>query len=143
MIVTAVAWAFGGALTIHALYAVVKGRASLRWPSTLGTVTTTLVQTNKSSGLPMHRARVSYRYTVDGVTHTGTTAFYGDQLLIPLAASLERKLEGLRGDGEVRVHYNPAKPGQAVLEPGVHWQAFALAVAGLGFFVWGLFLLGS
>lgn len=133
--------------------------ASQRWPSAPGTITQAGViaeereeaDDERSDGLAQvtmrYRADVRFSYTVNGrVFHAdrwkwGLTAYYPDE------AAAAAVIARYRAGAPVRVFYNPANPGEAVLEPGNSGGSFAQLVfavmfAGAGALMWWAFSMG-
>lgn len=134
---------FGGlglGLLLFARNARRKAQASLSWPTVPGTVSVSDVKYDVStSGSGDNEFQtetftpvVKYQYSVQGVEHTGSRIAFGamNQSQNAAHAVVARYPVG----ASVTVHYNPEKPGEAVLETRASGGT-ALAVLG------GLFLL--
>jgi len=111
-------------------------RASRDWPSVEGTITVSDVvrETERTSATDMKRtsvtwrAKVAYRYVVDGTSYEGTRIAYGayDTAERERAA---RTVARYPVGHTVVVFYKPADPAESVLEPGtagVPWFFLAL-----------------
>ncbi|HYF62828.1 MAG TPA: DUF3592 domain-containing protein [Herpetosiphonaceae bacterium] len=102
-----------------------SGWSSRRWPHCPGTIIESTVRHIHRSAIPI----VRYAYEVDGQAHTGDTVQF---LLAPSAAddAPARYPPG----ATAQVFYNPARPEQATLQPGVPLStlAFVLVVVALG-----------
>ena len=135
-----------GLVVLFGLYLVLKGArnvqlavASVKWPTTSGTVlrsdTTRDVvhSTRTTSGSVTFSTKTVIRYAVNGhdyttdVLHFGQTLGSGDKSVAALQAL--RYPAGKK----VTVSYNPSNPAVAVMKPGLHAEAFWLPGAGLAF----------
>jgi len=104
-----------------------QGAASLTWPSTTGTVTSSEVARYKTRGAPQFMAKVGFDYAVDGATFSGNRLRFGNYA----AAEAKAKEDAAKYPvgAKVDVRYDPSSPARSVLEPG-----------NAGFSVWGLVL---
>ena len=96
-----------------------NARASLKWPITRGTVITSEVKTTSDSGKSgyQHSANIRYTYRVDGKDYTSGKIVVGDYS--SNSSRRARKLTSrYRKGSQVKIYYNPVKPGEAVLKPG-------------------------
>jgi len=140
MIVAVAAGLIGVILIGHGVRFWLKGQASLAWPEIAATPSTAVVLHDATHDLPTYRASVRYSYRYDGVTYEGDTAFFGDRLWVPFSGHLRGRTAVLEVDHEVVVRVNPNRPAESVVDPGIHWHAYAAALAGLGFIIWGMVL---
>lgn len=142
----AVCLAILGLIIAGGLYFVIKGArniqrslASVHWPTTTGTVTSSETNATATRGDRRTAGSITYytdtkvHYEVDGrgystdLVHFGQTFGSGD--------SSEAALKRMRypPNKAVTVSYNPAAPEVAALRPGLHSDAFWLVIAGLAF----------
>lgn len=100
-----------------------KEKAAASWPQVMGTVHFSFVGTqhvatgssSRSSTETRHAPRVSYTYDVDGKEFKSTRIGFGNYSR--RSADAGRKVaERYPKGADVSVHYNPAKPSEAVLE---------------------------
>ncbi len=130
----------GGALVVGSLFMVWKGLRTRGWAATWGRVTFSemITEERKTSSMgPSHRAKVVYEYEVQG------KPFTSDSVLLVGTVSVRREQEIVNRypvGRSVHVHYNPAKPEEALLEPGVTRSTFAAMGIGAGLFLVGLVL---
>jgi Protein of unknown function (DUF3592) len=135
------------------VYGLQQTRASARWPTASGTVTQSDVieeeiedtdnDNDKSSIRKIHRYQVDLRYAYQVGKHdfvgfalnSGWTGIYGTREAAEKAAA-----QYARGQPVV-VHYDPAQPGNAVLEPGSRKGSMAPLIFGLIFGVAGAAML--
>lgn len=106
----------GALLMAYGLRVVFKANASLHWPSADGVIAVS--GTAEAMGddgflIPF----VSYTYRV------GKSGFYSDRLAFPSGGAEPPKkarkiVDRYPAGKQVKVYYNPARPGEAVLEPG-------------------------
>lgn len=111
-----------GPLTWH-------GLRSASWPTAPGVVTDSRVTLSLSSGTTRYWAHVEAAYTVMGRPYRTQRRTYrsSESAESAVRGAVARYPEGRT----VRVHYDPAVPARAVLEPGtdpVVFGAFALTV---------------
>ncbi|MBE2295582.1 MAG: DUF3592 domain-containing protein [Phycisphaerales bacterium] len=119
--------------------------ASEKWPSTMGTVRNrelmSVEMLQKNTVVTAYEARVEFEYPVAGTTHHGDLlAFCQPPSLI--RTPVEARLARYSVNASVEVHYDPADPARAVLEPGhaedctpildMAWRELLLSF-GLGF----------
>jgi hypothetical protein len=98
---------------------VVQGALSEGWPTTAGSIVSSQVTSEvNDDGTRMYGAEVRYRYTVDGSAHESSRISFGwmgSSIQSQAQARVDRHPVGKK----VRVHYDPSRPGEAVLEPGI------------------------
>ncbi len=143
------------ALFVLGLKNISRGVLSRGWPTSEAVVARvemtshTSRDTRRQSSTTTYHAELSFRYAVGGHEYTTDQVSWGQTLgsgdpteAVVLALSYP---EGRR----VRVHYNPAKPDEAVVKPGLTGSAFLLPGAAvvfllfLGpacFMIWRMFL---
>jgi Protein of unknown function (DUF3592) len=98
-------------------------RESPAWPSVQGEIVTSRVvaqnETGDAHGTSGHhwRAELSYRYQVQGVTHTGTRIRAMGRNHFD-EASAQAELAPFPVGAKVPVYYRPEAPGTSVLIPG-------------------------
>jgi hypothetical protein len=103
-----------------------RARASAAWPRTTGRVIAARLDAAPADedGYVARRAVVTYHYEVDGAALRGARVFFGDEIPLQFAGPGKRCLAEYRAGRAVQVAYDPAAPGQAVLEPGVGAAAY-------------------
>lgn len=92
-----------------------------RWPRVAGTVLSSQVELKL--GPPpreatLFKARVTYRYTVEGAELQGSQITF-DEVETELRSAAEELVSRYRVGTTVQVSHDPADPSKAVLEPGV------------------------
>jgi len=103
---------------------------SLGWPEASGRVTAARLTSSysRTSGRCYH-ARIRYRYSVSGKDFVGTEINYASDCGETVARELLRRYPV---GADVGVHYRPADPSVAVLEPGTwHGRRSFTAIAAL------------
>jgi hypothetical protein len=89
-------------------------KAAQNWPTAIGTVLVSRLETSSSDGSTMYEPYVQYRYTVLGKQYT-----HNKYTLIQSSSNLkgheEKKLVGFAVGASVPVYYNPSDPANAVL----------------------------
>jgi len=107
-----------------------NARASASWPTADGIITSSEVtHSTDSDGGDSYSPEVTYTYTVDNVNMENDTIKFGEN-----SYSSSRKADGIASNypvgKNVIVYYDPEKPDQSVLEPGV--SAGSYIVLGIG-----------
>lgn len=108
------------------------------WLTAQGTITNVAIQTNGGSDGDTYEVKVTYTYTVDGNTYTGSRLAFG------YAGSSGRAIhdkiyQKLHEAKSAAVRYNPRDPSSSVLSVGIHRSiqfAFVFAIT------WLVFVLG-
>jgi len=114
---------------------IARGRRSLHWPQTDGTIDTAVPKYDTNDQLP----NIVFSYTVAGQDLKQAVTFPDDTMPSPeLTASYLRKYPQ---GAQVRVFYNPQDPRQATLEPGPAQGDWVMFVFGLLISVFGLIFL--
>ena len=129
-----------------------KGKASQHWQTTQGKVTHAGVMNWRSwyrgFSSSSEISYFQYEYTVEGQKIFGARIFFGDFLLSGLGISKDLKqiIQTYAPEQPVTVYYNPAKPAESVLQPGirsvVRWGYFI----GIGIIIAGFiyaFIVGA
>ena len=126
------------------LLTVWKGLRTRRWPVTFGRVITSGVTTEKTEDMPEEwslpdQAKVVYEYEVEGKRYTADTLQIRGNMQTARSVRRERELLSRYPPGKsVLVYYNPAKPEEAVLQPGVPRGLLPLTAGGAVMFLVGL-----
>lgn len=112
---------------------IMKSVEAKHWPTVPGRIVYSNVERQVSSGSGSSnrsvtwKASITYDYEVDGIPHTSDKV-YG----MAVSSSNRSRALGLvhkyAVGTEVEVYYNPAKPADAMLEPGVPSSAVFLLV---------------
>ncbi len=128
--VTILLLGLGIALTAGGIYMLVTHHQMAGWPTTPGEVIERSLENvgPKSESLrERYKARVRYRFTVNGQTYTGDRIQPAD--VVGTKADTQKLLDQL--SDQVTVHYNPSNPGEAYLMPLSVWWAWLALAAGL------------
>ncbi len=119
-------------------YQIYRGRQSTQWPTVTGVITVSELgkhvdrDTDTGSTSTTYSADISYDYVVDDVAYVNGSVYFGSmQSSDPSTARLV--LNRYPVEKRVTVYYNPARPQQAVLEPGIALVAWILPALGLIF----------
>ena len=121
-----------GAFSFFA-YAVLEGLASRSWPVSDGVVLSSKVHTHTSQNHSNYVPKVHYKYQVHGQWYTGDRLAFGfsNRSREETSDIVDRYTPGTA----IPVHFNPNRPGESVLQPGMHtinWLGFAFGVVALG-----------
>ena len=122
---------------LYGQYQLTRARGSVTWPLVTGKIITSQIQSHHDEDGTTYSADIEYNYTVNG------KQFKSDVIVIgghdySVGSAVERYPLG----ESVRVAYNPVKPHQAVLEPGVEsteLQTWGISMMSGAFFMAVLF----
>ena len=134
-------WAFislflvvGAVFTTIGVHGLALGFASRSWPSTEARILQSKVERDTSGSgkdrSTSYHAKVTYEFTVDGVTYKGDRVAAAD---IGRGKSIhaERIVKRYPKGSNATVYYMPEKPNRCLLEPGFKGQAFIIPSVGL------------
>lgn len=110
-----------------------QARASGTWPSVDGEVVTSRVERHTNDEGTHHSADIEYRYRVDGKEFKSNVIVIGGH-----GYSAHGVVSRYPQGQSVNVAYNPSKPHQAVLEPGV--ESTQMQTLGIGVMSAALFM---
>lgn len=97
------------------------------------------IETGRMSWKSLH-IDVEYSYEVEGAEYVSRRVTFSDMVNKPMS-SLDGILNEYLASENVTVYYNPSKPSDSVLLPGVKLWNFTPMVTGLFSIAFGLFLL--
>jgi len=122
-----------------------RGEASRSWTRTPGRIVTSRVeevQGPSEEGYPKYRSMIGYEFSANGRSYQGAETAVGSSAASTSsdATWARRETERFPVGREVTVHYDPADPRRAVLEPGVP-QLLPLVAVGMVLLVAGLYVL--
>ncbi|MCL4678148.1 MAG: DUF3592 domain-containing protein [Alphaproteobacteria bacterium] len=121
-----------------------KAKASERWPTVEGRITTSEVQQDRGNkGKVMFSANVGYDYQVDGQKLLGDTVWFGGNFSSSSSGLARQTVDKYPVGKQVRVSYDPAQPEVSVLEPGAFWSSYLVYGIGLLLLGIGLLIVGS
>ena len=127
----------GLALVAWAAWLLYHGWLSTSWPTAPGQVVSAAVQHSRGRadpsrvGTPTASAAVTYVYDVGGESYEGATISYGAFYSSTIGDDTATYLLRYRPGALVNVHYDPANPAEAVLEPGLTGSMFVLLAIGI------------
>jgi hypothetical protein len=115
-------------------------RASATWPTAAGVVTSSEVDhSTDAEGGDSYSPEVDYQYQVDGQTITNNQIKFGEN-----SYSSRRKAEEIAANyplgQQVTVYYEPERPTNAVLEPGVSAGSYIVISIGALFLLISLII---
>lgn len=113
-------------LVVWLLRSWLHARASQRWRTTPGRIVSATRKELRGRP-PQYLTRVSYAYTVDGREYESGSIRFADQGSFN-DAEAQAILDRYKPGTEVTVHYDPARPSRAVLEPFLDAKSFLLGV---------------
>jgi len=101
----------------HFLGNIVRNLLALNWPTTAGVIEDSDVRVERTEDGETSRVDVTFSYEIDGRRFTSTIRRFGDTRADDGFADewTEAHPEG----ATVTVYYDPARPGRAILEPGI------------------------
>lgn len=120
-------------LLLIGAYCVVKGRRSRHWPTIEGLVERLALYEAGHGRRLAYETRLSYVYALHGVHYRCSRVFWGDRTFLSTGeANLQERIaEDYPEGAAVTVHYNPARPAEAVLETGAPFRMYVTVFAGL------------
>ena len=120
-----------------------RGADSKAWPAVEGVVIDSAIAADRDGGCQRFRPTVRYRYEVAGQRYEGSRIQWAAKEGFRKYTRARRMLDRYRAGSAIKVHYDPSRPGMAVLQPGytipVFQPAYVVASAAA---VFTLFTLG-
>ncbi len=127
----------GAIVILVTLFDFYRALACRSWSSTQGTITAAnaSIVSNYQQTRKLFSTKNSvnfyYQYAVNGENYLGSRIFFGDTFLSLFSfVAAKGSVEKYKENQTVTVYYNPAKPQDSVLEPGIKWQAVAAFLLG-------------
>lgn len=155
-LVLGAAIALGAAFALNGIVLVRKILACRGWPTAPGkvirTLTVTQVEDNATDDTSRDRGRrrapvvytgaiIRYAYRVDGRDFQSTRRYAWRPVLTGSAAATARVVARYPLNADVTVHYNPANPAEAMLEPTNLANVYVSLVGAVAFGGFGLMAL--
>lgn len=138
---------FGLAISAFFLFKIFRALTSTKWPYVFGDLDSTdlklVVYTGRDHGADNASALVvdfKYRYSVEGVDYKGSRVTYSD-VVNKTVGSLKKLQKKYRGKNQIQVYYDPERPGESVLIPGVSIFNFTPLITCSLFILAGLFII--
>lgn len=132
-VIVLLALALGLWLLVRGVFDALIGVNARKWPTARGTVTSSeVVQTGRGRCC----VSIAYTYRAGGHELVGKRVFVGDWLYTSLVKAQARAAK-YPPSTPVDVHYDPANPSRAVLEPGLRIVAFFPIAVGVLFCLLG------
>jgi hypothetical protein len=100
-----------------------RGSGSEIWPVVDGVVLEAAIAADRETGRQRFRPVVRYRYEVNGQRYEGSRIQWTMDQGYRKYTRARRVLDGYRSGHAIKVHYDPTRPGVAVLKPG-HAMSF-------------------
>ena len=101
-----------GKMTVNAY----RSRGSKQWPTVSGFVTDSSIETLEGRrGRQSYRDHVSYKYTLNEINDIGERVYFGDGWTFIDKLDAEKFIKPYVKQKEVKVHYDPNNPDNAVL----------------------------
>ena len=123
---------------------------SRKWPTTPGSIRSSTILSRLAPTLPqadedeeqaaarppqtLYRPEVTYTYTVEGKTYTGTK-LGGDTVEVSSERHAREHAARYVPGAPVTVYYDPENPSHALLEPGVHSVSWLMPAVGVVFLI--------
>ena len=105
-----------------------RARASTAWPFAEGTITESKVVPGSEGTL---HPRIAYEYRVNGQSYQGARLNVAHKNFGTTGTYAQTRVDRYPMGARVQVFYNPAKPAQSALEPGVTVGAYVTLSIGL------------
>ena len=106
------------------------GRAAEAWPTVLGEITDSRIDSRlrrgggDASAREEYKALLTYRYRYNGVEYSASTVSFPDAGYQQSMAGAAARVAQYPLGKAVKVYVNPAQPAQACLEAGRHWTVW-------------------
>jgi Protein of unknown function (DUF3592) len=128
-----------------------KGIRSSSWPAVPGTIIHSHTKKVKVGGssvgqsnapkLTMYRPHIIYSYEVSGVRLEGRRIQFASEPHTRVRSEVEDRVYKFPAGSAVTVYYDPAKPAESVLKPGVNafWnrrKIFSITLLAIGIALW-------
>ena len=124
----------GTVFTAFGIHGLALGFESRTWPSTEARILQSVVERETSGSgtdrITSYHAKVTYEFTVDGVTYKGDRVASTD-VSRGKSAHARRIVKRYPKGSSARVYYMPDKPGKCLLEPGFRGVTFIFLSVGL------------
>jgi hypothetical protein len=91
---------------------------SKAWPAVDGVVLDSAIAADRDEGRQRFRPVVRYRYEVAGQRYEGSRIQWAAKEGFRKYTRARRMLDRYRAGSAIKVHYDPSRPGMAVLQPG-------------------------
>ncbi len=95
-----------------------RGTESKAWPAVDGVVLDSAIAADRDGGRQRFRPVVRYRYEVAGQRYEGSRIQSAAHQGFRKYTRARRMLDRYRSGSAIKVHYDPSRPGMAVLQPG-------------------------
>lgn len=122
-----------------------RAKASKTWPTVMGVVEESEVQSHRSSNSSSstYSPKVVYQYQVEGTDFECRTVWFGGDVSTSNRSLAQDTVNKYPVKQQVTVYYDPADPATAVLEPGVFKTTYFFYVFGWIFLGLGILMAGS
>ena len=94
-----------------------RGAETKAWPAVEGVVLDSAIAADRDGGRQRFRPVVRYRYEVAGQRYEGSRIQSAVKQGFRKYTRARRVLDRYRAGSAIKVHYNPSRPGMAVLQP--------------------------
>ena len=116
-----------------------RAKESVSWPTVQGVIEESRVERDRSDARKdaTYLQKICYSFEVEGAKHSGTRVAYGDYSSSDLSHA-QGIVDRYPVGKQVSVYYQPGKPDECLLEPGVTAQAWFMPGFGLTLLVGGV-----
>jgi hypothetical protein len=130
----------GLVLAAYGMRDLIKAGRSGSWPTVEGTIIRSQINTKSDSDGSTYAPEIEFRYAVGDQVYTSTCIRAGMRMSAShrFAAAFTSRF---RVGATAQIGYDPLDPASAILEPGIHKQAFLGTAGGLGFAFLGAWFL--
>jgi hypothetical protein len=130
-------------LILVARHSIRRASESEAWPKVEGVVLDSAVVAIRDGGRQLYRPVLRYRYEVGGERYEGSRIKWSAILEFRKFSRARAMLDAYRSGQKVAVHYNPKRPGIAVLQPGPVGGVRPLAVIAPTAAAYVMFVIGA
>jgi hypothetical protein len=142
-IVALITFVVGFVILAMSTIAILKSISSKEWLPTGGKIIHSTIYnysaTNEAN--VTYRPDIAFEYRVDGEKFISDRLYYGVKIMSSGNWINSRKItKKYPVDKEITVFYNPNKPKDAVIEPGIHFDLGAIFISSICFIALGLII---
>jgi hypothetical protein len=123
-----------------AMISIFKSVLSKSWTTTIGKVIKSEIYTSRDNDAnAMYRPDIAFEYIVNGEKYMSDRLYYGVKIMSSGNWINSRKLlEKYPVDKEIIVYYDPDRPIDSVIEPGIHFSLGGFFIFSICFIILGL-----
>ena len=133
----------GFAILCITVFAISNSVSAKEWSIIMGKVIKSDIYKSQFGGESNagYRPDIAFEYTVNGEKYISDRLYYGVKIMSSFNWIRSRKLiEKYPVNKEVKVYFNPNKPSESVVEPGIHFDLGVIFILAILFVIVGFLL---